>query len=53
MHYGRSRYVNAVNEDGVFVTTKVVTKQLCYIPITLRLKWLLLFKEIVRRMRWQ
>jgi hypothetical protein len=26
MHYGRSRYVKVRNEDGVFVTTKVVTK---------------------------
>jgi hypothetical protein len=33
MHCGRSRYAKVRNEDGVSVTTKVVTKQLCYIPI--------------------
>jgi hypothetical protein len=38
MHYGRSRYVKVVNEDGASVTTKVVAKQLCYMPITPRLK---------------
>jgi hypothetical protein len=26
MHYGRSKYVKVRNEDGVSVTTKVVTK---------------------------
>jgi hypothetical protein len=30
MHYGRSRYVNVINEDGTSVTTKVVIKQLYY-----------------------
>jgi hypothetical protein len=40
MHFGRSRYVKVRNEDGVSVTTKVATKQLRYIPITPRLKWL-------------
>jgi hypothetical protein len=38
MQYGRYKYVNVVNEDGVSVTTIVVTKQLCYMPITPRLK---------------
>jgi hypothetical protein len=42
MHCGRSRYVKVINEDGAYVTTKVVVKQLCYIPIMLRLKWLFL-----------
>jgi hypothetical protein len=46
MHYGRSRYVKVVNEDGASVTTKVVMKQLHYMPITPRLKWLYLSKEI-------
>jgi hypothetical protein len=48
MHCARSRYVKVVNEYGVLVTTKVVTKQLCYIPITLRLKWRFLSKEIAK-----
>jgi hypothetical protein len=52
MHYGRSRYVKVRNEDGVCVTTKVATKQLQYIPITPRLKWLFLSKEIAKQMRW-
>jgi hypothetical protein len=26
MHYGRSRYVKVVNEDGAFITTKVAVK---------------------------
>jgi hypothetical protein len=52
MHCGRSRYVKVKNEDGISVTTKVAAKQLYYIPITLRLKWLFLSKEIVKQMRW-
>jgi hypothetical protein len=51
MHCGRSRYVKVVNEIGVSVTTKVAVKQLRYMPITLRLKWLYLSKEIVKQMR--
>jgi hypothetical protein len=45
MHYGRSRYVKVVNEDGASITTKVVVKQFCYMPITLRLKQLYLSKN--------
>jgi hypothetical protein len=45
MQYGRSRYMKVINEDGAFVTTKVTVKQLRYIPITPRLKQLLLCKE--------
>jgi hypothetical protein len=44
--------MKVINEDGVSVTTKVAVKQLCYIPITPRLKWLFLFEEIVKQMRW-
>jgi hypothetical protein len=44
--------VKVVNEDGASVTTKVVVKQLRYIPITLRLKRLYLSEEIVKQMRW-
>jgi hypothetical protein len=52
MHCGRSRYVNVVNEDGASVTTKVAVKQLCYMPITLRLKRLYLSEETAKQMRW-
>jgi hypothetical protein len=52
MHSGRSRYVKVVNEDGASITTKVAVKQLCYMPITSRLKQLYLSKEIAKRMRW-
>jgi hypothetical protein len=50
MHRGRSRYVKVINEDGASVTTKVVVKQLRYIPITPRLKRL--FEEMTQLMRW-
>jgi hypothetical protein len=52
MHCGRSEYVKVVNEDEASVTTKVAVKQLRYMPITLRLKWLYLSKEIAKHMRW-
>jgi hypothetical protein len=51
MHCGRSRYVKVINEDRVYVTTKVSVKQLCYMPITSRLKWLYISKETVKQMR--
>jgi hypothetical protein len=44
--------VKVVNEDGASITTKVVVKQLCYLPITLWLKWLYLSEEIAKQMRW-
>jgi hypothetical protein len=52
MHCDRSRYVKVINEDGVSVTIKVVVKQLCYIPITLRLKRLFLSEETAKQIRW-
>jgi hypothetical protein len=52
MHCGRSRYVNVINEDRASITTKVAVKQLRYIPITPRLKWLFLCEETVQQMRW-
>jgi hypothetical protein len=51
MHCGRSIYMKVVNKDGPSVTTKVVVKQLCYMPITPRLKWLYLSEETVKQMR--
>jgi hypothetical protein len=44
--------VKVINEDGASVTTKVVVKQLRYIPITPRLKQLFLCEETVQQMRW-
>jgi hypothetical protein len=38
--------------DGASITTKVVVKQLCYIPITPRLKRLFLCEETTQQMRW-
>jgi hypothetical protein len=52
MHCGRSRYVKVLNEDGAFVTTKVAMKELLHMPVTPRLKWLYLFKETAKQMRW-
>jgi hypothetical protein len=52
MHCSRSRYVKVRNEDGAYVNTKVAVKQLCYIPITARLKRLFLCEETVQQMRW-
>jgi hypothetical protein len=52
MHCRRSRYVKVINEDGASVTTKMVVKRLCYIPITPRLKQLFLCEEITQQMRW-
>jgi hypothetical protein len=52
MHCSRSRYVKVVNEDRVSVTTKVVVKQLRYMPITPRLKRLYLSEETTKQMRW-
>jgi hypothetical protein len=40
------------NEDDVSITTKVVIKQLRYIPITLRLKRLFMSEETMKQMRW-
>jgi hypothetical protein len=48
VHCGRSRYMKAVNEDRASVTTKVAVKQLRYMPITLRLKWLYRSEETVK-----
>jgi hypothetical protein len=52
MHCGRSSYVKVVNEDGASVTTKVVVKQLRYMPITPSLKQLYLAEETAKQMRW-
>jgi hypothetical protein len=38
----KSRFVEVVNEDGEKVTMKVAHKQLCYMPLMARMKWLFL-----------
>jgi hypothetical protein len=38
LKYGKPRYVEAVNDDGETVTTKVAHKQVRYMLITPRLK---------------
>jgi hypothetical protein len=40
--------MKVINEDEASVTTKVAVKQLYYIPITLRLKWLFLCEEMTQ-----
>jgi hypothetical protein len=44
--------VKVINEDEASVTIKVAVKQLRYIPITPRLKWLFLSEETTKQMRW-
>jgi hypothetical protein len=51
MHCGRSKYMKVVNKDGASITTKVAVKQLCYMSITPRLKWLYLSEETAKQMR--
>jgi hypothetical protein len=52
MHCDRSIYVKVINEDGASITTKVVVKQLRYLPITPRLKRLFMCEETTQLMRW-
>jgi hypothetical protein len=40
--------MKAVNEDRASITTKEAVKQLRYMPITLRLKWLYRSEETVK-----
>jgi hypothetical protein len=44
--------MKVVNVDGVFIATKVATKQHHNMPITQRLKWLFLSEEIMKQIRW-
>jgi hypothetical protein len=48
----KSRCVEVVNEDSEKVTMKVAHKQLCYMPLTPRMKQLFLSKKTARHMRW-
>jgi hypothetical protein len=49
---GQSKFIEVVTEDGEKVTTEVTQKQLCYFPITPRLKRLFISKRTARHMRW-
>jgi hypothetical protein len=44
--------VKVINEDGASITTKVVVKQLHYIPITSWFKRLFMCEETTQLMRW-
>jgi hypothetical protein len=44
--------VKVIKKDGTSITTKVVVKQRCYIPITPRLNRLFVCKETAQQMRW-
>ena len=52
LNCGKSRFVEVVNEDSEKVTTEVAHKQLCYMPLTSRMKQLFIAKKTSRRMRW-
>jgi hypothetical protein len=52
LKYGKSRFIEVVNEDSEKVMTKVAHKQLCYMPLTPRMKQLFLSKKTARHMRW-
>jgi hypothetical protein len=49
---GKLRFVEVINEDGEKVTMKVAHKQLHYMPLMPRTKWLFLSKKTARHMRW-
>jgi hypothetical protein len=49
---GKSRFVEVINEDSEKMTTDVAHKQLRYMPLTPRMKWLFISKKIARHMRW-
>jgi hypothetical protein len=49
---GKLRFVEVVNEDGETVTMKTAHKQLRYMPLTPRMKWLFISKKTARHKRW-
>ena len=52
MHCNKSRYAVVVDEKGIEITTKVLVKQLWYMPITQWLKQLFLNQETMKQLRW-
>jgi hypothetical protein len=49
---GKLRFIEFVNKDGEKVTMNVAHKQLCYMPLKSRMKWLFLSNKTARHMRW-
>jgi hypothetical protein len=49
---GQSRFIKVVTQDDEKVMTEVTHKQLCYFPITPRLKRMFVSKRTMRHMRW-
>jgi hypothetical protein len=49
---GKSRFVEVVSEDSKKVMMKIAHKQLRYMPLMPRMKWLFLSKKTTRHMRW-
>jgi hypothetical protein len=47
-----SRFIEVINNDGEEVMMKIAYKQLCYMPLTPRLKPLFISKKIAMHMRW-
>jgi hypothetical protein len=47
---GKSRIIEVVNEDSEKMMMKVSHKQLRYMPLMYRIKWLLVLKKTVRHM---
>jgi hypothetical protein len=50
--YGKSRFVEVINEDGEKVTINVAHKQLRYMPFTHQMKRLFISKKTARHMKW-
>jgi hypothetical protein len=49
---GRSRFIGVVDKHSEKVMTKVAHKQLCYMPLTPRMKWLFISKKTAGHIRW-
>jgi hypothetical protein len=48
---GKSRFIEVINKDSEKVMMKVAHKQLSYMPLTPRMKWLFLSKKTTRHRR--
>jgi hypothetical protein len=42
--------MKVIHEHGASATIKVVVKQLCYIPVMARMKWLFMCEETAQQM---
>jgi hypothetical protein len=49
---GKPWFIEVINEDGEKVMTKTAHKQLRYMSLTPRMKWLFISKKRARHMRW-